>query len=199
MIYIKHRINTIDELKNVPTEYGIEMDIRSYGNNLVVTHEPFVKAENFDDWLKYFKHGTLILNVKEEGLETRVLELMKKYGITNFFFLDQSFPFLVKTSNMGEKRCAVRVSEFESIETAYSLAGKIDWVWVDCFTKFPLSKEDEVKLHELGFKLCIVSPELEGYDAKEFIPKMKKILNDFSIVYDAVCTKKPDIWKSNVK
>ena len=36
---------------------------------------------------------------------------------------------------------AVRISEFESIETALTLAGKVDWVWVDCFTHFPLLKK----------------------------------------------------------
>lgn len=196
MIYIKHRINTIEELQAVPTHYGIEMDIRSYGKDLVVTHEPFTPAVLFDDWLKSFKHKTLILNVKEEGLETAVLALMKKYGIEDYFFLDQSFPFLVKTANTGENRCAVRVSEFESIDTALSLAGKIKWVWVDCFTKFPLSKEDEIKLHNAGFNLCIVSPELEAHDPIEGIKKLKALFKEQNLQYEAVCTKRPDLWEA---
>ena len=76
--------------------------------------------------------------MKEEGLEARLIDLMKAYGIADYFFLDQSFPFLVKWSKLGEHRCAVRVSEFESVETALALARKVDWVWVDCFTHFPV-------------------------------------------------------------
>ncbi|MFX5705872.1 hypothetical protein ABTE52_23065, partial [Acinetobacter baumannii] len=74
----------------------------------------------------------------EEGLEDALLARMQAAGISDFFFLDQSFPFLVRTSRRGERRCAVRVAEFETVDTALTLAGSIDWVWVDCFTRFPL-------------------------------------------------------------
>ncbi|WP_216073237.1 hypothetical protein, partial [Acinetobacter nosocomialis] len=73
-------------------------------------HDPFVAGERFDDWLRGYRHGTLILNVKEEGLEDALLARMQAAGISDFFFLDQSFPFLVRTSRRGERRCAVRVS-----------------------------------------------------------------------------------------
>ena len=133
MKIIRHRRNLLSELETVPPEYGIEVDIRSCGNDLVTHHDPFVRGENFEHWLKAFHHGTLILNVKEEGLEDRLLSLMRKRGIEDFFFLDQSFPFLIKTANAGERRCAVRVSEFESVDTALSLAGRIDWFFaVSC-------------------------------------------------------------------
>ena len=93
MIIIRHRRNTVAELEATEHGYGIEVDIRSFGDALVTHHEPFVKGPLFDDWLQSFHHKTLILNVKEEGLEDRVLDLMRKHGITDFFFLDQSFPF----------------------------------------------------------------------------------------------------------
>ena len=153
MKIIHHRRNKIEELRATSNSYGVEVDIRSYGDNLVVHHDPFEKGEFFMDWISEYKHGTLILNVKEEGLETRLIKIMKENKIDDFFFLDQSFPFLLKTARSGEKRCAVRVSEFECIETALSLAGVIDWVWVDCFNRFPLSKIDFEKLKNAGFKL----------------------------------------------
>jgi hypothetical protein len=135
------------------------------------------------------------LNVKEEGLEKQLISIMKSKGITDFFFLDQSFPFLVKWASAGERRCAVRVSEFESIETALTLSGKIDWVWVDCFTHFSLSEIEAKQLKEAGFKLCIVSPELQGRDAVVEIPKLALLLKERHIKADAVCTKRPDIWE----
>jgi len=189
-----HRRNAINELRASPVQYGVEVDIRSLGNDLIIHHDPFTTGESFSDWLEYYQHGTLILNVKEEGLEDRLLELMAKKGISDFFFLDQSFPFLIRTSNQGESRCAVRVSEFEGLDTALSLSGKVDWVWVDCFTNFPLSQDDGQRLQAAGFKLCLVSPELQGRDADTKIPAMRALLEERSISPDAVCTKRADLW-----
>ena len=195
MKFISHRRNTIDELSATPKEFGVEVDIRSNNGRLVIHHDPFTQGDDFEEWIKYYHHGTLILNVKEEGLETRLIDLMKQHQIDDYFFLDQSFPFLVKWSKLGEHRCAVRVSEFESIETALTLAGKVDWVWVDCFTQFPLSGADAKRLQEAGFKLCLVSPELQGRPAESAIPGLAKLLSERHILPNAICTKKPELWK----
>lgn len=198
MKLISHRRNTVSELLATNSKYGIEVDIRSEGDRLIIHHDPCVAGESFDEWIDVYQHGTLILNVKEEGLESRLIALMQSKGITDYFFLDQSFPFLVKWSKAGEHRCAVRVSEFESIETALTLAGKVDWVWVDCFTHFPLSAQDAIRLKDAGFKLCLVSPELQGRDANVEIPQLASLLKERNIVADAVCTKRPDIWETAV-
>ncbi|MFZ2738206.1 MAG: phosphatidylinositol-specific phospholipase C/glycerophosphodiester phosphodiesterase family protein [Burkholderiaceae bacterium] len=195
MKLISHRRNTLAELRTTPSKYGVEVDIRSQGKDLVIHHDPFVAGEPFEDWFRAYQHGTLILNVKEEGLEGRLIELMKCRGFEDYFFLDQSFPYLVKWSRAGEHRCAVRVSEFESVETAMTLAGKVDWVWVDCFTKFPLTREAARQLHQAGFKLCLVSPELQGRDAATEIPDLIELLGQRGIVAEAVCTKRPDLWE----
>jgi len=199
MKLISHRRNTLAELIATPEQYGIEVDIRSYGDKLVIHHDPFVEGEHFESWIAQYRHGTLILNVKEEGLEARLIDLMKAHGIDDYFFLDQSFPFLVKWSRLGEHRCAVRVSEFESVDTALSLAGKVDWVWVDCFTRFPLDGGDAARLKDAGFRLCLVSPELQGRDAALEIPQMIRLLAEQGIVADAVCTKRPDLWEAAVQ
>lgn len=195
MQIIAHRKNTIEELQATPLCYGIEMDIRSYGNDLVVHHEPCTQGDLLRGWLAAFQHKTLILNVKEEGLENKVLELVHQYGIEDYFFLDQSFPFLVKTAKQGERKCAVRVSEFESIESALSLAPYIDWCWVDCFTHFPLKNEGATRLQNAGLKLCLVSPELQGFEASVHIPALQEILAQECIFPEAVCTKFPELWK----
>ncbi len=195
MKLIAHRRNTLKELIATPVHYGVEVDIRSQGNELVIHHDPFTSGELFTHWIAAYQHGTLILNVKEEGLEARLIALMATHGIDDYFFLDQSFPFLIKWGNAGERRCAVRVSEYESIETALSLADKVDWVWVDCFTHLALSTLDAKRLHEAGFKLCLVSPELQGRDAEIEIPALANLLRERDISADAVCTKRIDIWE----
>jgi len=195
MKLIAHRRNTIAELNTTPVRYGVEVDIRSHGDKLVIHHDPFAAGEPFEAWLAAYRHGTLILNVKEEGLEARLIDLMQRAGIEDYFFLDQSFPFLVKYSKLGVHRCAVRVSEFESTQTALTLAGKVDWAWVDCFTQFPLSHDDARKLQEAGFKLCLVSPELQGRDAETEIAQLVQMLHERNIRAEAVCTKMPDLWE----
>lgn len=194
MKLIAHRRNTIAELQATPPQYGVEVDIRSWGDRLVIHHDPFVEGENFETWLAAYRHGTLILNVKEEGLEARLVELMRNRGIADYFFLDQSFPFLVKWSKAGLRNCAVRVSEYEAEETALTLAGKVDWVWVDCFTHFPLSGEQARHLQQAGFRLCLVSPELQGRDVAE-IATLAALLAERGIKAEAVCTKRPDLWQ----
>ena len=193
MQIIVHRRNTVDQLNETSASYGVEVDIRSQGDALTIHHDPYVHGESFDDWISAYRHRTLILNVKEEGLEERLLKLMAEREISDFFFLDQSIPFLIKTARAGESRCAVRVSEYETVESALTLAGKVDWVWVDCFTRFPLDATSAGRLKDAGFKLCVVSPELQGRDTSE-IADMRQLFDRHGFFADAVCTKAPPLW-----
>jgi hypothetical protein len=196
MILISHRVNSVELLNKVPHRFGIEIDIRSIGRDLILQHDPYERGELLATWLESYQHKTLILNVKEEGLESELIKLMNSKGINDFFFLDQSFPFLVKWSKLGEIRCAVRISEFESINTALKLSRKIGWVWVDCFNHFPLNKNDALKLKDAGFKLCLVSPELHEVKADEVIKQFIVSIRENAINPDAVCTKRPDLWET---
>lgn len=191
---VTHRRNRIAELAATPVAYGVEVDIRSRGHDLITQHDAFKDGERFEDWIRAYRHSLLILNVKEEGLEDRLLSLMAEHGIERFFFLDQSFPFLVRTAGLGERRCAVRVSEYEACETALSIAPVIDWAWIDCFTRFPLSAQEARALKSAGLRLCLVSPELHGRPAETGIPEMRRDLAEMAISFDAVCTKRPDLW-----
>lgn len=195
MQIVAHRRNTIAELEATPARFGVEVDIRSQGPHLVIHHDPFTDGVRFEDWLAAYRHGLLILNTKEEGLEERLLTLMADKGHDDFFFLDQSFPFLIRTARAGEARCAVRVSEYESVETALSLAGLVRWVWVDCFTHWPLGGDDAARLREAGFRLCAVSPELQGRTDDSEVHALRKHLADAGIALDAVCTKKTALWE----
>ena len=194
MIIICHRVNALHKLIKTNEEYGIEVDLRSLGNRIIIHHDPFSKGIFFNDWIKKFKHKYLILNVKEEGLEMKILNILKKNKKKNFFFLDQSFPFLIKLSKKLKKKSAVRVSEFESFKTILSVKNKVNWVWVDFFSKYPLSSSEFKKLKNLKLKLCYVSPELQGY-SKNITEKFIKYIKKKKLIPDAVCTKYPMIWK----
>jgi hypothetical protein len=191
MKLIAHRRNSLADLQATPTNYGVEVDIRSHGDRLILHHDPFTPGESFETWIAAYRHGTLILNVKEEGLEDRLLACMREHAISDYFFLDQSFPFLVKTAATGERRCAVRVSEFESLDTALTLAGKVDWVWVDCFTRFPLDRAALTRLRDAGFRVCLVSPELQGRADEGEILAIRAAFAQWETEPDAVCAKLP--------
>jgi len=187
MEFIAHRINTIEELKEVPLEYGVELDLRDHGDRLILQHDPFKDGEDFEEYLKRYNHGTMILNIKSERIEHKVLELIRKYNIQKYFFLDSSFPMIRLLSKDGEKNMALRFSEFEGLDTILTMAGKVDWVWVDCFTKLPITTEIFTTLKQKGFKLCLVSPELQGQGEK--LEEYGQYLYDNKIVFDAICTK----------
>lgn len=191
--FIAHRVNTIDALKELPKIYGAEIDIRPYAEELTIHHDPYVKGDSFDEYLTHYQHGTLILNVKAEGVEHRVLELLKQNNITDYFFLDCSFPMINKLSKAGEHRIALRFSEYEGLDTARVMAGRVEWVWVDCFSQLPLNRENYQELKKLGYKLCFVSPELQAQEEK--LEQYKKSLQEQGIVLDAVCTKSWNIPK----
>ena len=193
MEFISHRINTIEELKKLPKEFGVELDLRDFGERLILQHDPFMDGEDFEEYLKYYNHGTMILNIKSERIEYKVLELIKKYKIEKYFFLDSSFPMISLLSKQGEKNIALRFSEFEGLDTILNMSGKVDWVWVDCFSKLPLTEKSYKTLKDHGFKLCLVSPELQKQEEK--LVEYKEFLEKNNILFDAICTKSFNIHK----
>jgi hypothetical protein len=193
MEYIAHRINTIQELKKVPKKYGVEIDLRDYRDRVILQHDPFQDGEDFEEYLKHYNHETLILNIKSERIEHRVLDLIKKYKVKKYFFLDSSFPMIFLLSNSGEKNLALRCSEFEGIDTISNMKDKVNWVWLDCFTKLSISNSDYNLFKENGLKVCLVSPELQGQNEKLY--EYKKYLHSNGITLDAICTKLHNIDK----
>lgn len=195
MEFIAHRINTIEELNKLPRRYGVELDVRDSGEDLIIVHNPFESGENFEEYLKNYRHGTMIVNVKSERIELKIMELLEKYNIKDYFFLDSSIPMIYLLSNMGNKNSAVRFSEIEPVELALKMKPHATWVWVDCFSKLPINKENYKLLKDAGYKLCLVSPELQGQQEK--LPQYKKYLEENNIIFDAICTKtyNIDLWK----
>lgn len=195
MEFIAHRINTSEELKSVPRKYGVEIDLRDRGDRLVLSHDPFCDGEDFSDWLENYHHGTLIVNVKSERIEHRVLELLSDRGVRSFFFLDSSFPMLHLLGESGETRTAIRYSEYEGMDTVMAMAGRAQWVWVDCFSRLPLDAAISQQIEDAGFRICLVSPELQAQDEK--IEQYAAQLQRDQITCAAICTKLHNIerWR----
>ena len=193
-IYV-HRVNTSMDLKKIPSTFGVEIDIRTYGKNIVLSHDPFIEGELFSDWLEFWQGHSLILNVKEDSLEPQILSMLSDYGITDYFFLDQSYPSIRRMISKGNSNLATRVSDFEDLETATNSGSK--WVWLDSFSgdwdflqkAIPIIKKN----HQ---KVCLVSPELQRSDSDVELLKLQGLCKGLEIDLDAVCTKFPSKWAS---
>jgi hypothetical protein len=173
---------------------GVELDLRSRNDRLILEHDPFKLGEDFEGWLSAWTGQLLVLNIKEEGLEEKILELLITFRIDNYFFLDQSFPFMQKLIRKGNTRVAARCSDIESIETV--LKSGAQWCWLDSFTGDWRYLIDAVpQLIAARIKTCLVSPELQRPESTDELPTLKKLILKKSLEIDAVCTKYPELWK----
>ena len=86
---------------------------------------------------------------------------------------------------------SIRFSKYENLPKTNFLK-KIKWIWLDTYDGFPDQKILKL-LKRKKKKICLVSPELQGYD-KKYIDIIKNILKKEKIIVEAVCTKKPLEW-----
>lgn len=188
-----HRINTSSELDLIDKNFGVELDLRDKGENLIICHDPFKDGEIFRDYLEKFDKKAMILNIKSERIEYKVLEEIKNKNF-EYFFLDCSFPMINQLNKIGEKNIAIRFSEFEPIENVVKSKELVNWVWIDCFTRFPLDVDTYKKIKKLGLKICLVSPELQGHSL-EMIDKIKRMMFENNWQIDAICCKYYNVYK----
>ncbi len=190
---IIHRVNTIEKLKTINKEYGTEIDIRhdNKTGRLYLNHDPGT-GEDFEEYLKIFsQQGNIfiIFNIKETGIEQKIIDLAEKYNIKYYFLLDVEFPYLyMATRKQGFRKIAVRYSEAEPIEAVESqtINGKplLDWVWIDTNTVLPLNEKIVTRLKP--YKTCLVCPERWG--RLEDIPNYIKKIKELNFKLDAVMT-----------
>tara|TARA_Y100000768_G_scaffold388875_1_gene388159 strand:+ start:5571 stop:6155 length:585 start_codon:yes stop_codon:yes gene_type:complete len=192
MIIVKHRVNNSKELKKININFGVEIDLRSKNKDIYLHHDPFKKGELFSKWIKSFKHKLIVLNVKEEGLEPKILSILKRNNVRNYFFHDQTFSSLIK--NMHKTKVSVRYSEFEGLKKVNKLFNSIKWLWVDNFSEIKIDKKFYYYLKKKKVKICIVSPELVKKSRSKEIKKVISYLKENKFKIDAVCTKNPNFW-----
>lgn len=202
MIYIQHRQNTIPELSSLSSQYGAEVDLRAdvdRAGRIFTAHDPYSAQEDFSLWLKVYAEkkftGPLVLNTKADLLEEYILEALKKYNIENFLFLDTAIPTFIKymQSDLAPHFMA-RISIYEPLEFALQFKGQVQWLWVDCFSATPLNQE-LVEEAAKYFKLCLVSPELQGGDLQAQISSFLSLAPHCS----AICTKNIPLWQQRLQ
>lgn len=190
---IEHRKNSIDSLNNVSIEHGVEIDLRSNiksKNEIILTHDAFSEGPLFTDWLSEFKMlgitGPIILNTKEDQLEDIIISELTKKGIENYFFLDTTIPTFIKFYKKGlGHKFFLRLSKYETLDFCMQFKNQVNWLWVDCFDGQFVDQTilDQAKNN---FKLCFVSPELQGFS----LDSLSKDVKDYALAnFNMICTK----------
>lgn len=196
MKFFAHRINTIEELQNIQNEYGVELDLRAYNEHIIVQHDPFLKGQLFTDYIKQVNNRDMILNIKCEGIESIILDILQQTQYDgNYIFLDCSFPIIHSLVKQNEPNIAIRFSEYEGFDLLNNMQGKVKWVWIDVFNEFPLNAEIFRAIKQLGYQICLVSPELQNHEND--IELYAALMQRDNILVDAICCKHHNIsrWK----
>jgi glycerophosphoryl diester phosphodiesterase len=149
--------------------FGTETDIRDYKGELVISHDiANSTCINLDSFLElYLKYNnpnlSLALNIKSDGLQTKLVEQLKESGIENYFVFDMSIPDTIGYLN-NKTPFYSRQSEYEKTPVFYE---NCSGIWLDGFEGNWFNKDiliDHINKHK---KIAIVSSELHKRDPEE--------------------------------
>ncbi len=146
--------------------FGTETDVRDAWGELYISHDPPTQGTHplsFDAFCEIYtanggreKNLLLALNIKADGLTTRLRDSLARHGITAYFCFDMSVPDTRPYLGQNEP-VYTRHSEYEPVSPFYeSSVG----VWVDGFLGDWMTA-DTIRTHRSADKaVCLVSPDL---------------------------------------
>lgn len=174
--------------------FGTETDIRDYKGELVISHD--IADENcisvkemFEVYNKYDNTLSLALNIKADGLQLKLKELLEEYKIENYFVFDMSIPDGLGYLKQNIK-AFTRESEYEKVPSFYDEACG---TWLDEFQEHWITKEVIEKHIKNNKKICIVSPDLHKREYKNEWQHYKEIEKELGIDNLMICTDYPEI------
>lgn len=201
-IYIAHQQNKLKNLKILLDNNirGIEIDLRSDKNKVIISHDPFLNGLDFFKTVKKLKNFFVIVDMKSTGFSEKVLKVLNKEKI-NFLFLNliaSEQIYLIEKNH--SKNLFLRYSSIEKPDLTTKNFKKIKWIWFDFFNKkfITIKEYNYIKKHKK--KICLTSPDLiDGSVFKTL--KYIKYLNKNEIKIDMICTKPYNInlWKKYYK
>ena len=199
-IYIAHRLNTKEKISKIKKFdfKGVEIDVRTDSNNIIMTHDPFKKGLNFIKNIKLFKNYFLIIDIKSTGISKKIYKILIKKKM-KFLFLNLISQEFVEMIKLGySNHLFLRFSLYEKFDLNNKILKKINWVWFDFFNNVYIKKKEYKYIKKYRKKICITSPDLLDKDSKAII-KLINHLNKNKIKIDMVCVKKNNIkiWKKH--
>lgn len=195
--------NTIEAFRlALDCGFGIETDVRDYDGELVISHDiPNKNCLSFKDFMNIvseYPNQTLALNIKSDGLQALVKKDLKQYP--DYFCFDMSVP-----DTLGYERSKLTFyTRFSDIEQHPSLLSESSGIWLDNFTSNNLDLNSLDTFLAQDKQIVLVSPELHGYEYKEYWEDLLKYINNNLHTADSIglCTDKPSEAKEffiNVK
>lgn len=173
--------------------YGIETDIRDYHGKLVISHDiPNKDSIELEVVLKkyveYGCKGWLALNIKADGLQTVLQDLIDKYEIKKYFVFDMSIPEQL----VYKKKKIPYFTRQSELEKDLVLYEESLGVWMDEWEENWITKVCvEQHLHS-GKMVSIISPEIHGRNPEFLLNELKELKSENLFI----CTDKPIIWEA---
>jgi len=171
--------------------YGVETDVRDLAGELVVAHDPPTNhsTQRFGDFLNQYHAagcpGALAINVKADGLQAQLSDLLDSCGIVNAFVFDMAVPDSLGYLARGIQTFT-RHSEIEPEPPFYDRA---HGVWIDCFETDWITPEVVRRHRAAGKRVALVSPELHRRPHEEAWSRWAPLANDGDLM---ICTDFPD-------
>lgn len=138
---------------------GTETDLRDHNGEIVVSHDmPTGSPLSFADLLRIMdgRNLTLALNIKADGLSSRIKEILREFGHTNYFTFDMSVPDLVR--QLQDEM--VVFTGLSDIQPHAVLEQRCSGVWLDCFNSDWYQADLIDSLVGRGKRVCVVSADL---------------------------------------
>lgn len=173
--------------------FGTETDIRDYKGQLVISHdiadESCITVKRFFEVYNSFKNNLpLALNIKADGLQYKLKELLLTHSIENYFVFDMAVPDGIIYLN-EEINVFTRQSEYEMLPAYYKQAKGL---WLDEFYDHWVDRGVIQKHMSHGKEICIVSPDLHGRDYKNEWAEYKAITDKCCSDHLMLCTDHPE-------
>ncbi len=186
---VKEKNKIASLMDAIERQWGIETDIRDYKGKLVISHDVATGASElvecfFEKYTSYGSDKLLALNVKADGIQSLLIEQLKKYGINNYAVFDMSIPEQVVYEKLGIKYFT-RQSDYEIVPVMYE---KAFGVWMDVWQEDWITSDIICEHLKNGKVVAIISPEIHGRD-KNNLWNMLKRLSGENIW---LCTDKPE-------
>jgi hypothetical protein len=161
----KDERNTLQALTQALAKgYGLETDVRDLNGQLMLSHDMPLSsvAIPFEALLEAYSSGkytsTLAINVKADGLQNPLKDLLARYEVRNYFVFDMSVPDTLGYFAKGMKTF-VRYSELEFNKKLTEMSTGL---WLDELLGPWVDAEILYEASLLSPALCFVSPELHG-------------------------------------
>jgi glycerophosphoryl diester phosphodiesterase len=172
---------------------GVETDVRDYCGNLVISHD-VANGDNilFEDFLSAYnkydsKEMTLAINIKADGLQSKLMEQLANHNISNYFLFDMSIPEMVVYSRTT-LNFFTHQSEYGPSPILYE---KAMGVWLDSFEDIWYSNSCIKEHLDNGKYVCIVSAELHKRDNTKQWGQIKMLLKEVNGDKLILCTDYP--------